>query len=220
MQSTTKSGTNEFHGSAFNFLRNDKLNAGNFYTHTRPIVRRNQYGGTIGGPIIKNKTFFFFDMQFTKQRGTSAFNNLTVPSPAFREGDFSSLVVNNSPVTIYDPATTTGPNNQRQPFPGNRIPAARISPAAQECPGAVSAAADQFQFRELHQLRLGAGRQLRIRHQDRSQLLRQRQVLRALFGTQDGLDAGQRLSRIPTREAAIRGSSDSAPTRITAVRRW
>jgi hypothetical protein len=130
MQSTTKSGTNEIHGSAFNFLRNDKLNAGNFYTHTRPIIRRNQYGGTIGGPIIKNKTFFFFDMQFTKQRGTSAFNNLTVPSPEFREGDFSSLVVNNRPVIIYDPETTSGPNNQRQPFPGNRIPAARISPAA------------------------------------------------------------------------------------------
>ncbi|MGH9626832.1 MAG: hypothetical protein ACRD7E_00490, partial [Bryobacteraceae bacterium] len=130
MQSTTKSGTNEIHGSAFNFLRNDKLNAGNFYTHTRPIIRRNQYGGTIGGPIIKNKTFFFYDMQFTKQRGTSAFNNLTVPSQAFREGDFSSLVVNNNPVIIYDPATTAGPNNQRQPFPGNRIPAARISPAA------------------------------------------------------------------------------------------
>ena len=130
MQSTTKSGTNEFHGSAFDFLRNDKLNAGNFYTHTRPIIRRNQYGGTIGGPIIKSKTFFFFDMQFTKQRGTSAFNNLTVPSAAFRDGDFSSLVVNNNPVTIYDPATTSGPNNQRMPFPGNRIPAARISPAA------------------------------------------------------------------------------------------
>lgn len=130
MQSTTKSGTNEIHGSAFNFLRNDKLNAGNFYTHTRPLIRRNQYGGTIGGPIVKNKTFFFYDMQFTKQRGTSAFNNLTVPSAAFREGDFSSLVVNNNPVRIYDPATTAGPNNQRQPFPENRIPAARISPAA------------------------------------------------------------------------------------------
>ena len=56
--------------------------------------------------------------------------NLTVPSAAFREGDFSSLVVNNNPVTIYDPATTSGPNNQRMPFPGNRIPSARISPAA------------------------------------------------------------------------------------------
>lgn len=130
MQSTTKSGSNAFHGSAFNFLRNDKLNAGNFYTHTRPIIRRNQYGGTIGGPVIKNKTFFFFDMQYTKQRGTSAFNNLTVPSVPFRAGDFSSLVVNGAPVTIFDPATTSGSNNIRTPFPGNIIPANRISAAA------------------------------------------------------------------------------------------
>ncbi|MBL8218273.1 MAG: TonB-dependent receptor [Bryobacterales bacterium] len=130
MQSTTKSGTNQIHGTAFEFLRNDKLNGGNFYTHTRPIVRRNQYGGTIGGPILKSRTFYFFDMQFTKARGTSAFNNLTVPSAPFREGDFSSLVVNNSPIAIFDPATTSGPNNQRLPFSGNRIPAARISPAA------------------------------------------------------------------------------------------
>lgn len=70
MQSTTKSGTNGIHGTLFEFMRNDKLNAGNFYTHTRPIVRRNQYGGTMGGPIIKQRTFYFFDMQFTKQRGT------------------------------------------------------------------------------------------------------------------------------------------------------
>ncbi|MBL8179877.1 MAG: TonB-dependent receptor [Bryobacterales bacterium] len=130
MQSTTKSGTNEIHGTAFEFLRNDKLNGGNFYTHTRPIVRRNQYGGTIGGPILKSRTFYFFDMQFTKARGTSAFNNLTVPSAPFREGDFSSLVVNNAPITIFDPATTSGANNLRLPFSGNRIPAARISPAA------------------------------------------------------------------------------------------
>jgi hypothetical protein len=130
MQSTTKSGSNELHGSLFNFLRNDKLNAGNFYNHTRPIIRRNQYGGTIGGPVIKNKTFFFFDMQFTKQRGTSAFNNLTVPSAPFREGNFSSLVVGGNPVTIFDPATTTGPNNVRTPFAGNIIPANRISAAA------------------------------------------------------------------------------------------
>ena len=131
MQSTTKSGTNEFHGSAFNFLRNDKLNAGNFYTHTRPIIRRNQYGGTVGGPVIKNKTFFFFDMQFTKQRGTSAFNNLTVPSPAFRDGDFSSLVVGNNagrPSMILQPRPVLPISARRSP--ANAIPAARISTAA------------------------------------------------------------------------------------------
>lgn len=131
MQSTTKSGTNEIHGTLFEFLQNDKLNAGNYYTHTRPVVRRNQYGGTIGGPIRRNKTFYFGDLQVTTQRGTSAFNNLTVPTPAFREGDFSSLRnAAGVPITIFDPATTAGPNNQRQPFPNNRIPAARISPAA------------------------------------------------------------------------------------------
>jgi hypothetical protein len=133
MQSTTKSGTNQIHGSAFDFFRNDKLNAGNFYTHTRPILRRNQYGGTMGGPIKKNKTFIFGDIQWTKQRGTSAFNNLTVPTAAFKAGDFSSLTTTTGtpvPILIYDPATTAGANNQRQPFPGNIIPAARISNAA------------------------------------------------------------------------------------------
>ncbi|HWB96124.1 MAG TPA: hypothetical protein VG672_05465, partial [Bryobacteraceae bacterium] len=133
MQSTTKSGTNEFHGTLFEFLRNDKLNGGNYYTHTRPIVRRNQYGGTIGGPIIRNKTFFFFDMQFTKQRGTSAFNNLSVPSAAFRAGDFSALTNNGVLTQIFDPLTGQTVNGQvvRQPFAGNLIPASRISPAAQ-----------------------------------------------------------------------------------------
>src|SRR5260370_34678184 len=76
MQSTIKSGTNEIHGTLFEFLRNDKVNAGNYYTHTRPILRRNQYGGVVRGPVINNKTFFFFDLQITKQRGTSAFSTL------------------------------------------------------------------------------------------------------------------------------------------------
>lgn len=127
MHSVTKSGTNEFHGTLFEFLQNDKLNAGNYYTHTRPVIRRNQYGGTIGGPILRNRTFFFFDMQFTKQRGTAAFNNLSVPTQAFRGGDFSSI-----PNMVFDPATSRTVNNAvvRDPFTGNRIPAARISTAA------------------------------------------------------------------------------------------
>ena len=131
MQSTTKSGTNEIHGTLFEFLQNDKLNAGNFYTHGRPIIRRNQYGGTIGGPIIRNRTFFFGDLQVTTQRGTSAFNNLTVPTPAARAGNFAGLRNSGgAAITIFDPATTSGPDNQRMPFAGNAIPTARISPAA------------------------------------------------------------------------------------------
>jgi hypothetical protein len=147
MTSTTKSGTNEVHGTLFEFFRNDKLNAGNYYTGTVPIIRRNQFGGTIGGPIIRNRTFFFFDMQFTKQRSAQAFNNLSVPTPAFKQGDFSSILGGQvgtdalgRPVLrnqIFDPATArtvTGANGQpvvvRDPFPGNRIPANRLSPAA------------------------------------------------------------------------------------------
>ncbi|MDX1981212.1 MAG: TonB-dependent receptor [Bryobacteraceae bacterium] len=133
MQSTTKSGTNEIHGTAFEFLQNDKLNAGNYYTHGRPILRRNQYGGTIGGPLIKNRTFWFADAQWTKQRGTSAFNNLTVPIQAHREGDFSGLRDLRG-TTIFDPASARASGNTivRDAFPNNRIPDSRISPAAKK----------------------------------------------------------------------------------------
>ena len=62
------------------------------FTHTRPILRRNQFGGTVGGPIRKNKTFFFFDLQFTSQRGTQPFTNFTVPIAEFRQGDFSRIL--------------------------------------------------------------------------------------------------------------------------------
>lgn len=147
MTSTTKSGTNEFHGTLFEFFRNDKLNAGNYYTGTRPVIRRNQYGGTVGGPVIRNRTFFFFDMQFTKQRSAQAFNNLSVPTPAFKRGDFSSILGRQAgtdalgrPVflnQIFDPATARNVTNAagqsvlvRDPFPGNIIPANRLSPAA------------------------------------------------------------------------------------------
>ncbi|MFN3326924.1 MAG: carboxypeptidase regulatory-like domain-containing protein [Bryobacteraceae bacterium] len=131
MQATTKSGTNEIHGTLFEFLQNDRLNAGNYFTQTRPIIRRNQFGGTVGGPIVRNKTFFFGAAQVTTQRGTSAFNNLTVPTAAHRAGDFSQLRnVAGRPVTIFDPMTTQDGTNLRSPFPGNVIPASRFSPAA------------------------------------------------------------------------------------------
>ena len=155
MTSTTKSGTNDFHGTLFEFFRNNKLNSGNYYTHITPIIRRNQYGGTIGGPVIRNRTFFFFDMQFTKQRSAQAFNNLSVPTAAFKAGDFSSIlgpqvgtdalgraVLRNQ---IFDPNTgrtvTNAAGQQvlvRDPFPGNRIPANRFSPAALKIQATVS----------------------------------------------------------------------------------
>ena len=147
MVATTKSGTNEFHGDLYEFLQNDKLNAGNYFTHQRAIIRHNLFGGTIGGPIRKDRTFFFWDIQDLREVGTSVFTNYTVPLPAFRQGDFSSLlgaslgtdVLGNSVARyeIYDPLTTQTVRNSsgqsvvvRNPFPGNVLPASRLSPAA------------------------------------------------------------------------------------------
>ncbi len=92
MIATTKSGTNSFHGSAFEFLQNDDLNAGNYFTHSVPVLRFNQFGGTLGGPIKKNKLFFFVDTQLTRQKNPQPITNITVPTAAFRTGDFSSLL--------------------------------------------------------------------------------------------------------------------------------
>ncbi|MDQ6707209.1 MAG: TonB-dependent receptor, partial [Acidobacteriota bacterium] len=144
---TTKSGTNQFHGSLFEFFENNVLNSGAYYDHSDPPLRYNQFGGTLGGPIIKNRTFFFIDSQVTKHRGFQAFTGLTVPNAAFKSGDFSSILgpqVGTDALghpayryEIYDPKTTqtltdsTGnPVYVRDPFPGNKIPASRLSPAA------------------------------------------------------------------------------------------
>lgn len=113
----TKSGTNEFHGNVFEFLENDKLNANSFFNNRsgakKQALRQNQFGGTFGGPIRKDRLFFFVDYQ-----GTRVANNgpspVTVVPAALRNGDLSVY-----PQVIKDP--TTG-----NPFPGNIIPANRI----------------------------------------------------------------------------------------------
>jgi len=133
-----KSGTNQFHGSAFEFLRNSAMDAKNYFDDpTLPIpgFKQNQFGGTFGGPIIKNRTFFFGDYQGTRIR--QAQTNLSiVPSLAERTGNFSDLLTGKTDPTtgndygqIYDPTTTTT-NLQRQPFTKNIIPAGRLDPAA------------------------------------------------------------------------------------------
>ncbi len=111
----TKSGTNEFHGSAFHFLRNSKLNARNFFAARRDTLKRNQFGGTIGGPVQKDKLFFFFAYQGTTLRSDPGLTRQFLPTAAQRQGNFSSTAT-----PIIDPIT-------KQPFPGNQIPASRIS---------------------------------------------------------------------------------------------
>src|SRR5271157_1530104 len=128
-----KSGTNNFHGSAFEFLRNSYMDAKNFFDDPNspiPPFKQNQFGGTIGGPILKNRTFFFVDYQGTRVRESQTFIS-TVPTGAERAGDFSDLLGTDSKgnVTgqIFDPLTTNlNPNdpnyNQRTAFPGNIVP--------------------------------------------------------------------------------------------------
>jgi hypothetical protein len=113
-----KSGGNVLHGTLFEFFRNEALNARNFFAQPgrNPEFRRNQYGLALGGPVQKNKTFFFADWQGTRLRtGLTRFS--TVPTSAQRRGIFAD--------TIYDPATSP-----RQPFAGNTIPAARLDSVA------------------------------------------------------------------------------------------
>jgi hypothetical protein len=114
----SKSGTNGLHGDAFEFLRNNVLDARNTFASSTPKLTLNQFGGSVGGPIIKDKTFFFFSWSENRIRQEQIYNS-TVVQPALLNGDFSSL-----PYPIKDP--TTGLS-----FPGNRIPTSRMSSASQ-----------------------------------------------------------------------------------------
>jgi hypothetical protein len=121
----TRSGSNEIHGSAFEFFRNASIEAVPFFAKTTPPYQLNQFGGSIGGPIRRNRTFFFADYQGLRVKQTST-SVISEPTPALRGGNFSAL-----PAAIYDPSTYNAATNTRQPFPGNIIPVDRINPIAQ-----------------------------------------------------------------------------------------
>jgi hypothetical protein len=133
VNAVTRSGTNDFHGSAFEYLRNKAVNAANFFS---PVVngvkrddglKRNQYGGVLGGPVLipklyngRDKSFFFVSYQETLQRQTPIAAQRVVPTAAQRRGDFSSLTR-----ALRDPF---GSGN----YPGNQIPASQLSPISRE----------------------------------------------------------------------------------------
>ena len=135
---TIKSGANDFHGTAFEFLRNDKLNANNWGRNwslaadprtgkaPRSPIRWNEFGGTFGGPIKKDKIFFFGDYQGIRRYTPAAVNTFNVIPAEFRNGDFSRLLTEKS-IQLYDPLTTDA-NGIRQPFVNNQIPLSRINP--------------------------------------------------------------------------------------------
>jgi hypothetical protein len=129
----TKSGTNQFHGSLYEFNQSTVFNARNAFQTTRPPVHCNNFGGSIGGPILRNKAFFFFAYQRNPNH-SSLTGLVTVPTAAMRAGDLSGSDAPGITLpAIYDPATTTSNGNgdyTRTAFAGNIIPSGRINPAA------------------------------------------------------------------------------------------
>jgi len=117
----TKSGTNAYHGTVWEFNRNNALAARNYFSATKARLNRNQFGANVGGPIRKNKVFFFFNWESGRQVQGTAGRLLSVPPLAFRTGDFSSLLP--AGIVLKDPKTG-------QPFLNNKIPSDRIDPNA------------------------------------------------------------------------------------------
>jgi hypothetical protein len=116
---TIRSGTNEVHGSAFGYLRDDSLNARSYFAPTKAPFKSHQFGGTLGGPILRNRAFFFADYQGLRlDQGRT--QTISVPTALMRQGNFSEV---REP--IYDPLTGT-------PFPGNIVPAGRQNPISRQ----------------------------------------------------------------------------------------
>ena len=109
----TKSGSNQWHGGVFEFIRNSDLNAGNYFTHAVDTLRRNQFGGFVGGPVIKNRLFFFANYQGTRASSQGATNATYTPTAAMLNGDFSAV-----PIAL------------KAPFVNNHIDPSLFSPAA------------------------------------------------------------------------------------------
>ena len=115
----TKSGTNQFHGEAYYWLRNSALDARDFFAVTKPVMKAHTMFGSATGPIIKDKLFFYFGWSGQKWPGGSS-NLRDVPTDKFRTGDFSQLLTQAKPIQIKDPLNG-------QPFPGNIIPTSRLN---------------------------------------------------------------------------------------------
>jgi hypothetical protein len=138
-----KSGTNSFHGNVFEFFRNDQLNANNWARNwqgaARPPLRWNQFGGTLGGPIKKDKLFFFMDYQGFRRANPAVASFISVFPADFRQGDFSRLLNPSAqdrtdlgltgPLQLYNPYSVDAQGN-RAPFPNNQIPQNLINPVA------------------------------------------------------------------------------------------
>jgi len=120
----TRSGTNELHGAVFEFVRNDYWDARDSFADRKSQLNRNTFGGTVGGRLVRDKTFYFASMESMRLRQGFT-QNTTVPTPAMRAGDFAALLGTDSssrtPIALYDWTT-------RQPFANNQVPRSRMHP--------------------------------------------------------------------------------------------
>jgi hypothetical protein len=128
VNAVTKSGTNQWHGNLFEFVRNGDMNARNFFAPTHDTLKRNQFGGIVGGKIIRDKLFFFAGYQGTRNRSDPPETISFTPTAAVMSGDFSTIdsgscVSGGKGKTLVDP--TTG-----QAFPNNKVPTSRLNPQA------------------------------------------------------------------------------------------
>jgi hypothetical protein len=137
-----KSGTNQFHGNVFEYFRNDKLNANNWARNWtvgqnfRSPIRWNQFGGTFGGPIFKDKLFFFADYQGLRRATPPSISATTIMPAAWRQGDFSNLLDPRystvaGGIQLYNPFSVDSAGN-RAPFPNNHIPTSLFNPVIQK----------------------------------------------------------------------------------------
>ena len=141
---TLRSGTNQYHGSVFEFVRNEALNSRDFFSSSKAPYKTNQYGGTLGGPIVKNKFFFFGDYQGMRYRQGSTYN-INVPTTAMKTGVMNSAEGFD---TIYDPLSSSS-SATTTPFANNTIPSARFDPVSAKvlnlwAPGNVSSAVGPY----------------------------------------------------------------------------
>ena len=133
----TKSGTNELHGTLYEFLRNNDFDAKNFFASRVDPLHRNQFGGTVGGPVRlphyngKDRTFFFAGTEATRQVLGSTSSSTIVPTGLERTGNFSQSFIRGNAITVADPATVTAANPVGTPFPGSMVPQSLLDPVAQ-----------------------------------------------------------------------------------------
>lgn len=119
----SKNGTNQWHGSAYEFVQNNAFNARNFFSPSVPIARFNNFGGSVAGPIRKDRAFFYFNTEKIINNSLS-YQYYTYPTADMLAGNFSNPIFG----TIYDPTSLA--NGSRTPFPGNQIPTSRLDPLA------------------------------------------------------------------------------------------